>query len=578
MGELVFAARSLAASGLGWFLFTRSTVGEDAGKERAININRNVLDEWFPDRDDANEDPIDISSRYLDGFDLTGNTIKADTRTIRNQGGGKNWRLAGEAIAGPKYDMRAQDLMFMVFDKSTNTLSWITIRSGGDSSRTVPVEESQLYSAVLALLGPSDRSMWLIDPDKAAHITQQITAVFPKAGELLMAHKAMMEAWLSDLKGSGFIASRSVERRLPLALQTKRFVILTGLSGSGKTLLARLFAKWISPSAENYVVVPVGSNWTSNENILGYPDALSPDRYVKTAAVEIILRASAAPDEPHILILDEMNLSHVEGYFADFLSAIESPNEPLHLHGDAAERGDVPPFLKGLPRNLFVIGTVNVDETTYMFSPKVLDRANVIEFRADPHAMRGFLENPRKAEADTIAKGGEAHAAEFVARANADSELDATVSAIFSAEMMFLFDVLSKYELEFGFRTAHEIMRYISLARNIEAGLPWDAERDLLRQAFDEQVCQKILPRLHGARKHLEPILLELGTYCALDRAWSADSAGDLSALQLTTQSAVQEGSLPAKDSGAFLPTSHDKIVRLLDRVRRNGFASFAEA
>lgn len=578
MGELVFAARSLAASGLGWFLITRTTLGEGAGNERAININRNVLNAWFPDRDDADEEPIDISSRYLDGFDPSGNTIKADTRTIRNQGGGKNWRLAGEGIAGPRYDMRAQDLMFMVFDKSTTTLSWITIRAGGDNSRTVPVEESQLHSAVLAQLGPSDRSMWLIDPDKAAQIIQEISAVFPKAGELLMAHKAMMEAWLSDLNGSGFIGSRGVERRLPLALQTKRFVILTGLSGSGKTLLARLFAKWISPSAENYAVVPVGSNWTSNENILGYPDALSPDRYVKTAAVEIILRAYKAPDEPHILILDEMNLSHVERYFADFLSAIESPNEPLHLHGDSSDRGDVPPFLSGLPRNLFVIGTVNVDETTYMFSPKVLDRANVIEFRADPDAMRGFLENPRKAEADTLAKGGEGHAAEFVARANADAKLHATVAAIFSAEMMFLFDVLSKYELEFGFRTAHEIMRYISLARNIEADLPWDIERDLLRQAFDEQICQKILPRLHGARKYLEPILLELGTYCALDRVWSADSAGDLSGLQLMTQSAVQEGSLSANDSGAFLPTSHDKIVRLLDRVRRNGFASFAEA
>ena len=80
-------------------------------------------------------------------------------------------------------------------------------------------------------------------------------------------------------------------------------------------------------------LVAVGADWTSNEHVLGYPDGIDPGRYVRTKALDLIFNAAASPDIPHFLILDEMNLSHVERYFADLLSAIES-GEALHLHGD----------------------------------------------------------------------------------------------------------------------------------------------------------------------------------------------------------------------------------------------------
>ncbi len=93
------------------------------------------------------------------------------------------------------------------------------------------------------------------------------------------------------------------------------------------------------------------------------------------------------------LILDEMNLSHVERYFADFLSGFES-NEKIHLHSNGNEtqtisKKNIPEKIR-LPDNLFVIGTVNVDETTYMFSPKVLDRANVIEIKTSEENLKHF--------------------------------------------------------------------------------------------------------------------------------------------------------------------------------------------
>ncbi|MBK8648590.1 MAG: hypothetical protein IPN16_19005 [Gemmatimonadetes bacterium] len=77
-----------------------------------------------------------------------------------------------------------------------------------------------------------------------------------------------------------------------------------------------------------YSVVPVGADWTGSENVVGYPDGLDPTRYVSTAALDLILSAKENERAPHFLVLDEMNLSHVERYFADVLSAIES-DEPL---------------------------------------------------------------------------------------------------------------------------------------------------------------------------------------------------------------------------------------------------------
>ena len=143
-------------------------------------------------------------------------------------------------------------------------------------------------------------------------------------------------------------------------------------------------------------IIPVGSDWTSNENILGYPDGLNASAYNSTPILDLVLRAELKADLPHFLILDEMNLSHVERYFADMLSAIES-DEAIPLYEgnyddpntwrSTSTKKKIPPKVK-LPKNLFVIGTVNVDETTYMFSPKVLDRANVIEFRVESEDMK----------------------------------------------------------------------------------------------------------------------------------------------------------------------------------------------
>ncbi|MDD4911057.1 MAG: hypothetical protein PHP57_02070 [Sideroxydans sp.] len=347
-----------------------------------------------------------------------------------------------------------------------------------------------------------------------------------------------------EFKAAGLMLSKPIIQRFIASLLTKRFLILTGLSGSGKTKLAQAFASWVSESEDQYRLVAVGADWTTNENMLGYQDALVTSIYRKPAngALDVILRAVEDSDRPYFLILDEMNLSHVERYFADVLSAIESGQEiALHSAAESLKASEddplpVPTKLR-LPDNLFIVGTVNVDETTYMFSPKVLDRANVIEFRAAASDIASFLDAPLKVDMDALSGKGAAFGSSFVVEAGAVAQLDAITAADLKARMTEVFSVLAPIGAEFGFRTAHEIVRFTHFHAKL-SGDGWQ-----FKDALDAQVLQKLLPKLHGSERRLGPVLKALEAFCE------------------THQCAA----------------SLEKIRRMQDRLK-DGFTSFAEA
>ena len=134
---------------------------------------------------------------------------------------------------------------------------------------------------------------------------------------------------------ANLLVDKDLVLRFITALLTKPFIILTGLSGSGKTKLAQAFSKWICETDDQICLVPVGADWTNREPLLGFPSALEEGRYIlpENGVLSLILKASRVENQnkPYFLILDEMNLSHVERYFADFLSAMESGDKiPLH--------------------------------------------------------------------------------------------------------------------------------------------------------------------------------------------------------------------------------------------------------
>lgn len=373
---------------------------------------------------------------------------------------------------------------------------------------------------------------------------------------------------------ANYRASAGLAERVVSALAAKPFLILAGLSGSGKTLLAIAISRWLAASPEQVEVVAVGADWTTSQHLLGYPDALDPQRFARTPCLDLLVRATEKPSHPHFLILDEMNLSHVERYFSDFLSAMES-HEPLSLHPGPEPRDGAPARL-ALPRNLFVIGTVNVDETTYMFSPKVIDRANVVEFTVTAAAMEAYLDGDTEFLAEELAGGGSAFGAslvDFVQDAALLSALAEDEAARFRQLTLDLFSTLDAAGVQFGFRTAREMIRY-GVANKMLAGESWTVEK-----AFDAQIAQRILPRMNGDAGKLRPPLLSL--LALMDATVSDVDAGldgvrskvaDLSLLDAAATTAFGAGL-----SGAF-PLSASKVARMLARLGTHGFATAIEA
>lgn len=263
-----------------------------------------------------------------------------------------------------------------------------------------------------------------------------------------------------------------------------------------------------------YIIVPVGANWTDNTNIVGYYNVITED-YQSTPAYDLIKKAQEDLENPYFLILDEMNLSHVERYFADFLSAIES-GEEIPLYGEEKT-------LK-LPDNLFIIGTVNVDETTYMFSPKVLDRANTIEFDT-LHAWEYMVSDP-----DSNDFEGDI---DYLQSPLVDSDIsslniqdlkeiftnisfnDDNLWLTLAVELTAFQEALQGSGFDFGFRVINEILRFMVVAWRYENS-PDDWQN--WERYFDAQIKQKILPKLHGSEKAIGNVLTNLFNMCLVDR------------------------------------------------------------
>lgn len=272
----------------------------------------------------------------------------------------------------------------------------------------------------------------------------------------------------------------------------------------------------------NYKIVPVGANWTENRHVLGFYNVITGE-YNETPSYSLIKLAKNDIDSPYFLILDEMNLSHVERYFADFLSAIES-GQPIPLYSNDDENYEL-----DIPDNLLIIGTVNVDETTYMFSPKVLDRANTIEFptmSAKEYMNSDFNEfdfkninylmNPLE---DLDVRNMNVHDLKDIfmfincSRGN--------LWDVLSIELDLFQSILKKINFDFGFRVINEILRFMFVSWRYE-GSPKNWEN--WERYFDAQVKQKVLPKLHGSQKAIGQTINELFNACLIERKNNADA------------------------------------------------------
>lgn len=341
------------------------------------------------------------------------------------------------------------------------------------------------------------------------------------------------------------------------ALRTKPFMLLAGISGTGKSRIVRKlaqasitediqklydpksiengFKRWELHKPANFELLQVKPNWHNSLEVVGYKSNIGGAHYEFTPFVEFVVRAWKHQDVPFFLCLDEMNLAPVEQYFAEFLSAIESRSiengeyetDPIikpfmnfgeevctqminHLVGKVDASNVIPDSIEAklverfktkgltLPKNLFVLGTVNMDETTFSFSRKVLDRAmsivmNDVEY---DKFFTGETDNDM-AEFDDRTKSL------LINRPIRGLEAEDNDAEVVEQYLTAVNEKLNNTPFKLGYRAANEALLYVSAAHQFNSSVD-------VNSALDEFTLMKILSRIEGDKRSIGNLLQEL--------------------------------------------------------------------
>jgi hypothetical protein len=337
----------------------------------------------------------------------------------------------------------------------------------------------------------------------------------------------------------------------------------------------------VKVSTPNHLFLSVRPDWRDSTSLLGYYNPLT-QTYEWTDFLMFLIRAGENYKGPEayriawFVILDEMNLAHVEYYFADLLSVIESgrdekgwTTEPLRLTYPDALDDEAPPRELFLPPNLYIIGTVNMDETTHAFSPKVLDRAFTIEltdvdFRGYPlsgAALDGSgVDDATKASIlAAFSRGGK------FARIDKQEIWDLIERRpVVRDHLQALNDVLRPFRMHFGYRVFDEVTQYLG---NNDIN-----EMVSFEEAFDQAVFMKVLPKFSGSRARLQSPLHGV-------LAWAIDPArtGRDDVENATKRLLLYErGEAPeAWEVEPTFPRVAERVRDMLVALERDGFVSF---
>lgn len=331
------------------------------------------------------------------------------------------------------------------------------------------------------------------------------------------------------------------------AIKSKPFLLLAGISGTGKSRIVRELARacWDEGSAEfkaqkpkNFEMVQVKPNWHDSSELIGYVSRIDGVRYVVGPFLKFMVKAINDPDTPYFLCLDEMNLAPVEQYFAEYLSVVESrkrqedgtiTTDPIVDYSNTDEYKSLIDQLfpdddtlrsqylteKGgkrlsIPTNLIVVGTVNMDETTFSFSRKVLDRAMTIEM--NEVNLKGGLDRRHE-------KIGKLEKDDLVGEAVEGVDVYDKYEDVCNTAITYLEKINDKLEgtpFKIAYRTRNEVLLYVinNLPYNKIEG---DDESTykiefVVARALDEITNMKILSRIEGDEtKVTTTFLKELG-------------------------------------------------------------------
>lgn len=361
--------------------------------------------------------------------------------------------------------------------------------------------------------------------------------------EVYLDQQSIIDHVSSYIQSKGFFYEKNDLVNFFLSLKTKPFVILSGISGTGKTKIVQWFAESLGATEENgqFTLIPVRPDWSDSSDLLGYVNLQG--EFQERPLIKVLENADANPNRPYFVVLDEMNLARVEYYFSDFLSVIESRK---WKGGKIVTSPVLPESITNkhitIPSNVYIIGTVNMDETTHPLSKKVLDRANTIEFNTVNLDYFNFLMDMEEKEVEIASNRSlETKYLHLKECFKENEDLVRNISTI----LIEINKILESVGAQVGYRIRDEICFYMA----------YNEQGKLLSfdEALDYQIYQKILPRLAGSDGRTEEVLKQLYVLCANEEYDSGNNDA----------------------SYAKYPRSANKLSHMLRRFEYDGFTSF---
>ena len=347
------------------------------------------------------------------------------------------------------------------------------------------------------------------------------------------------------IKNQGYNYTYNQLSNLYLSLKTKPFTILAGISGTGKSKIIRLLADAIQA---DYTLISVRPDWNDATDLIGYKNL--DDKFIKGQLTKTILKAQQNKNKPHLICLDEMNLARVEYYLSDYLSIIESRKkvgQDIITDNIVEYQEDNENISLHIPDNLYLIGTVNMDDTTFQFSRKVLDRANTIEF-SDVDLDNLFFETNEEVESLNVSN-------DFLKTTylkTMDIELEYREYAKeVNKKIIEINEILKKSQKQFAYRVRDEILFY--LVENKKANL---LHEDTV---FDYQIMQKILPAISGSEESVYQVLIDLLNFVC----------------ETNTIDSIEEATNYLKETKVRYENSANKIIYMLKGYQNDGYVSY---
>lgn len=365
----------------------------------------------------------------------------------------------------------------------------------------------------------------------------------------------------------GFYYPPHLIQNFYLSLKTKPFVILAGVSGTGKTKLIKLFAEAMGATTQNgqFTLIPVRPDWSDPSDLVGYSDLSG--KFRPGRVTEVLLEASQNLTKPYFICLDEMNLARVEHYFSDMLSILETQEwhdekittaPIIHDKSLVQEEDQVVYGNLSIPENVYLIGTVNMDETTHPFSKKVLDRANTIEF--NDIFLAQFPDEEQGTALSPTSTPNQFLKSDYLQLVDAFNVETKPLIVRTTNSLVQINGILEEIHAHVGFRIRDAVCFYMLYSQRYELFSE--------NEAFDHQLLQKILPRIQGSSASIKRVLLNLMRECVTSSFVVKEYLENADLF-------FDEGKLNKLITQAKYPQSARKIASMLRRLEEDGFTSY---